>query len=98
MNPVIEANGWTDLEEFRDFSFQEIKDWIGAIEKRTVARGGCNFGSVAMNKLQALNYWVDLCIFRGIPLDHNAFDNAIICEAMNDVKIAYAEIQLKVDE
>ena len=45
-------NGWIVLLDFEGFIELEISTWISRCERRTLARGGYNFGSVAVRKLK----------------------------------------------
>ena len=88
---AIENNGWVTLADFRGYTHTEIKDWTERIDKRPANRGGCSFGSVATQKLQALNFWINQEILRGHDFTNNDFTNAIMRTAMEDYKVAILE-------
>ena len=94
---AITTNGWVRLEDFRDFGYEQIKDWISTMEKRTVARGGVNFGSVAFKKLQALSYWCNQQILRGKTLNCANFDANTLQQSMEDFQIEYEESKMDSD-
>jgi len=52
-------NGWIVLLDFDGFTESEISIWISTCERRTLAGGGCNLGSIAIRKFKALSYWID---------------------------------------
>ena len=94
---AITNNGWVRLEDFRDFGYEGIKSWVGTMEKRTVTRGGVNFGSVAFKKLQALSYWCKQQILRGKVLDCANFNANALTQAMEDYQIDYEESKRESD-
>ena len=59
---------------FRGFTVVYITTWIATVERRPVARGGSQFGSVAAKKIQLLKYWVNNHIKRGIVPSMTGFD------------------------
>ena len=54
---VIHVNGWVNLTDFRGFTATQVTTWISKVERRTVARGGAQSGSVTVKKLLVMNYW-----------------------------------------
>lgn len=94
---AITQNGWVRLGDFRDFGYQQIKDWTDTMEKRTLARGGVNFGSVAFKKLQALAYWCNQQLLRGKVLDCGDFDADALQQSMEDFQIDYKESKRESD-
>ena len=94
---VITYNGWVRLEDFRDFGYEEIKNWIGTMEKRTVTRGGVNFGPVAFKKLHALSYRCNQQILRGEVLDCANFNANVLRQSMEDHQIDYEESKRESD-
>ena len=76
--------GWVRLEDFYDFGYKGIKNWVDTIKKRTVARGGVNFASVALKKLQALSYWCNQLIFRVETLDCTNLNTDVLRQSMED--------------
>ena len=94
---AITNNGWIRLVDFRDFGYNEMKDWVDKIEKRAVNRGGVNFGSVAFKKLQALAYWCNQQILRGKTLDCANFTGDVLRQAMTDYQIDYEESKRESD-
>jgi hypothetical protein len=88
---AIEQNGWVSLQDFTGYGTTEIKDWTYAIDRRPATRGGCSFGSVATQKLQALNFWINQQGLRGHAITINDFDEATMRTAMEDYKVAELE-------
>ena len=94
---AIDDNGWATLSDFRGYTHTEIKDWTERIDKRPANRGGCSFGTVASQKLQSLNFWINQEILRGHALHNGGFTDAVMRAAMEEYKIAVLEDKSKTD-
>lgn len=94
---AITDNGWVVLEDFQGFKYDDIDDWISRVDRRPANRGGCTFGSVAASKLQALNFWINQELLKGHVIDNAQFDNALMRESMEDVRIARLEFKADSD-
>ena len=94
---AITNNGWVQLEDFRDFDCNRIKDWISTMEKRNINCGGVNFCSIAFKKLQALSYWCNQQILRGKVLNCDDFTADVLKQAMEDYQVYYEKSKRESD-
>ena len=53
---AIVHNGWACLADFQGFNYNRINNWARESNRLPASRGGCYFGSVAMEKLQGIAY------------------------------------------
>ena len=88
---AIVNNGWDRFAEFQGFNYDRIQTWVRESNHLPASRGGYYFGSVAMENLQDLAYWVNQMVLRGHTLVCDGFDDAMMRQFMDDAKIHYAK-------
>ena len=55
----IMNNGWAWLADFQGFNCDRKHTWEMESNRLPASRDGCYFGSLAMEKLQGITYWVN---------------------------------------
>ena len=88
----IHDNHWIVLLDFEGVAELEISTWVSS-ERRTLARGGYNFGSITVRKIKALSYWINQKILQGrIPLV-TIFELPTLRSSIEKFKIAKLELE-----
>ena len=79
---AIMNNGWALLADFQGFNYDRIQTRSRESNRLPASRGGCYFGSVAMEKIQGLTYWVNQMLLREHTLVFDGFDAVMIRKLM----------------
>jgi hypothetical protein len=85
---LIDFEGLGTLEEFGDYTDDEIADMAKRNEMRTPENTRVHFGIARIKKMKAVAFWVRKQRREGIPLDINNLTPAVIADAITEKTLA----------
>jgi hypothetical protein len=83
--------GYDSADELRFWSADDVKAWAVNKTKLPATRGGCPYGDPRVKSLQAFAFWATDMHRRGLPLDLNTFDAAMLVTYKEMVRVERAK-------
>ena len=88
---AIMNNVWDCFAYFQGFNNERIQNSERESTRLPASCGGCYFGSVAMEKLQGLLYWINKMLLCGHTLVFDGFDTAMMRQLIDDADTHYTK-------
>ena len=85
---LIDYEGLGTLEEFGDYTDDEIADMAKRNEKPTPENTRVHFGIARIKKMKAVAFWVCKQRREGVPVDINNLTAAVIAKAITEKTLA----------
>jgi hypothetical protein len=86
--------GYDSAIELRFWSPEDVKTWASNKTKLPATRGGCGYGDPRVKSLQAFAFWATDMHRRGLPLNLEQFDAAMLVTYKEMVRVERAKRDL----